>query len=218
MKNHLILTLIVLFALLASGCSPAIHNAISHSSLELDAKMEASVFLTPVAKGQQTMYIRVTNTSGTSVDLSSELRTEIGKLGITLVDDPGQADYVVMANLLHMGDAIKGDPFAALRAMGANAALGSSIAALANARPTHILGYGGLAGAVGGVVDFAASKAFEVKAYTGVIDIRIVEQPTGKEHATRLAVTAKQTNLDQGEALGLIGKTLAQRTAALFAG
>lgn len=219
MKKHLIFALIALFALLASGCAPAIHSAISHSSLEMDAKLEASVFLTPVAKGKQpTVYVRLTNTSGANADLVTELRSEFAKLGYALVDDPGKADYQVMANLLHMGDAVQGDPFANLQAHGADAALGSSIAALANARPAHILGYGGLAGAVGGVVNFAASKAFEVKTYSGVIDIRIVEQLTGKEHATRLAVTARQTNLDQTEALGLIGKTLAQRTAALFAG
>lgn len=71
------------------------------TSLETKATMSQSIFIDPVAKSKQTIFIALRNTSGQEIDLESKISHKLQSKGYTIVEDPEIATFILQANVLY---------------------------------------------------------------------------------------------------------------------
>ena len=94
MKKIRNLTLsIVLASTLFSGCAT--------TELQTNVRMSQSVFIDPVKKELRTVFISSKNTSGQPINLEQSLSNELQAKGYKIVDDPDEATYILMVNVLY---------------------------------------------------------------------------------------------------------------------
>ena len=94
MKKIRNLTLsIVLASTLFSGCAT--------TQLQTNVRMSQSVFIDPVKKELRTVFISSKNTSGQPINLEQSLSNELQAKGYKIVDDPDEATYILMVNVLY---------------------------------------------------------------------------------------------------------------------
>ncbi len=244
-KKHLaagVVLILFMATSLLSGCAQTM-QAIEHAKMTVNVKMSDTIFLDPVTLAKnRNAYIRVTNTSDMQeIDFDNQLRGRLGKKGITLVNDPTQAGYIIQANVLYMDyekQGLTGDGMLVGGYGGAvaGASMGGDWAgALAGA---------GIGAVAGSLIGGAIGSAFKVETYAGVIDIQIQEKVEGgvkgimktdakqgtvtslstereiksdyQTYRTRIAATAKQTNIDRMEAAITVSERLAVQIANMF--
>jgi starvation-inducible outer membrane lipoprotein len=84
-------------ALALSGCA-ATTTAISKRSLDVQTKMTDSIFLEPVTTPDRTVLVEVRNSSDRpQLDVASAVRAALAARGYRLVDDPGDAHFLLQA-------------------------------------------------------------------------------------------------------------------------
>jgi hypothetical protein len=94
-KRHLVIVL-VLFSIY--GCASTA-KMIDHASLQTKVRLSEPIFLNLTA-GERTVYAKVTNTSDIqNIPLEPALRDSLAKKGITIVDNPTQATWIIQANV-----------------------------------------------------------------------------------------------------------------------
>ncbi|RMH38480.1 MAG: hypothetical protein D6694_12310 [Gammaproteobacteria bacterium] len=192
------------------------------------------------------IFVRVANTSDfQEIDFSDLIRTKLTSMGYNVVKNPKQATYHVTANLLYLNEAKEGMNMESVLASGfGGAVLGASVAGVSG-HSWRGAGTAGLAvGLAAAAVDAGAGLMWKVKEYIGVADIQIKEVVPGgvtgsqesslangigtatkttrkivsdkQEYRTRIAVNAKQTNIDRNEACKTIAERLASQISGLF--
>jgi hypothetical protein len=229
-------------ALVLPGCA-----AISHRNLEVQAKMSDTVFLDPeVLESGKPIYVRVTNTSDfQEIDFGKAIKERIAASGRQVTSNPKEANYLLQANLLYLGEEKKDMTMEGAVAGGVGGLLGGA----AIARSAGMNGYGGgltglAIGAAGAGIGALAGAMIHVDTYLGLVDISIKEAVDGgvqgtevsdtrqgssssvhtervvkdsrQEFRTRIGVKAVQTNINREEAAKSISARLAAQIAGYF--
>lgn len=169
---------------LMSGCAT--------SQLQTSARMSQSVFVNPVAKEKRTIFISMKNTSGADIMLEPRVAQTLINKGYTVVDDPEQATYVLMANVLYCNLKKENN-------VGSGAMMGGAAGAIANS------GSNGrsmlAAGVAGAVVGGLIGKATEDSIFQMQVDIVIREKAKGKVTAYT-GNTSGQASVRDGQKAG----------------
>ena len=71
------------------------------SELQTNSRMTQSIFINPVAKNKRLIFVSSKNTSGQRINLENTILSELQLKGYTIVDDPEQATYILMMNILY---------------------------------------------------------------------------------------------------------------------
>lgn len=232
-------------ALQTAGCA-TIPEAIEYRELYTNYKMSDTIFLDPVKRAKyRNVYIDVKNTSQFQEINTEALKTSIAEKlrnkGYSVINDHGQADYILQVNVLYFDyyrktAAGEGAVTGAVTAGGAGAlAGGGDVDRLILAAIGAGIGY------VGGAV---VGSAIKVETFAGAVDIQIMEKAenpvvgkivtqakqgisttinTEQEYRsqyqiyrTKLAVVAKQTNLKRDVAAREVTEKLSQQIAGIF--
>jgi len=186
MKKIRNLTLsIVLASTLFSGCAT--------TQLQTNVRMSQSVFIDPVKKELRTVFISSKNTSGQPINLEQSLSNELQAKGYKIVDDPDEATYILMVNVLYCDK--KQENNVAGAALGAGA-VGAGVSAYNNGGAGQAIGVGLGAAVIGGLI----GKATEDTIYQMQVDIVIREKAKGKVTATTGNVAGQASVRDSQKA------------------
>jgi len=178
----------VISAVLASSIAAVLFTGCATTELQTQAKMTRSVFLDPVAKSQKSIFISVKNTSGNGVDLTDKIVAGVKKRGYVVVDDPANAKYILMANILYANN-LKEDNTGKGVVAGTTAGVIGGIASGGTGGgdlKARIIG-----GVIGAVAGGLIAHAAEDDVYRMVVDIDIREKTNQK------VATVDQTNEGQ---------------------
>jgi len=238
-------TLLLLFIaqLTLSGCAQTMH-AIEHAKMTTTVKMSDSIFLNPaVLDKNRNIYVRVTNTSDMQ-DISFEnmLKDRLAAKGLTIVNDPSNASFLIQANVLYMDYEKQGLTADGMLTGGYGGAIAG---ALLGGRGWKGPAAGAIIGsAVGSIVGGAIGSAFKVENFFGAVDVQIQEKVEGgvkgvvitnasqgsatklqtekeitsdyQTYRTRIVAKATQTNIDKTEAARVLSEKLAVQIAGMF--
>ena len=187
MKKTLHISLAVSAAvLLMSGCAT--------SELQTSARMTQSVFINPVAKEKRTIFVSTKNTSGAPINLENRMIQALYARGYTIVDNPDNATYVLMTNILFCNKKSENN-------VATGALMGGAAGAIANSGSNgKSMALAGLGGAVvGGLV----GKATEDTIFQMQVDIVIREKAKGKVNASTGTVGG-QAGIHDGQKSGTL--------------
>jgi hypothetical protein len=234
--------LIGFFAVFLSGCGNSMVRAIDSKDLTTSVKMSDTIFLEPVGPEKQVAYLKVRNTSDQQSLSADQLHTGIAARleakGFTITRDPNAAHYRIDANILSatlVDESLTAD--AAVIGGFGGAVMGAD-RGLKTAAAGGILG--AAAGAVVGsmfkvknyalIVDVQVSEKFEGGVQSTSVSDSRSGGATGRSnthqvinrtqdfyhHRTRIAATAKQTNLEFEEAAPVLSKKLIASLSGIF--
>ncbi len=239
-----VLTAGALSITLLAGCA-AVGTAISHRNLETHTKMSEAIFLNPVPKSQQTVYVRVNNVSGQGgLKLKPALTQAIQANGYRVVSNMSQAHYLVQAAVMKAGKTTPQNVSSILSGGYGSAIstglMGAGIGALAGDSGGAVVA-GGLIGSAAG---FVADQLVKDEIFGMVSDIQISERSKralketasaanrqgtssvtritggGSTHwmryRTRVVSTADQVNLSFNKARLVLTQQTARSIAGLF--
>lgn len=222
----------------------ATSTVIEHRNLETETKLSQTIFLDPVAQNQKTIFVTVKNTSQESLTIDKSLKQALAERGYKVVNNPGNAHYMLQANIRKVGkmsvsaskSALGGGYGSALAGAGTGAALG----ALGGYSKTIIAG-----GVAGGLIGMAADSLVKAVNYTMITDVQISER-VGKgvvheqfnaslqngtasattqtlskrsdyqRYSTRIVSTANKVNLSFAQARPALEQDLAKTLAGIF--
>jgi len=190
----------VIGIVLASTLATLFFTGCATTELQTQAKMTRTIFLDPVAKNQKTVFISVKNTSGNGVNLTGSTTDGLEKKGYMVVDDPSQAKYILMVNVLFANN-LKEDNTGKGVVAGSTAGLiggmasGGSGGGDVKARIVGVV--------VGAVAGGLIAHSMEDDIYRMVVDIDIREK-TNQKVTTINATTDGQSIVENQERAGLI--------------
>ena len=204
---------------LLSGCA-ATSMAISKKNLDVQTKMNKTLWLNPVPDSKKTIYINLRNTSDKSQFNLNQIRSKLQAKGYRITTSPYKAHYWLQVNILKVG---RSSVSAAQAAYGSGpgsalggAAVGAATGALiAPASPRAWLG-AGLAGAAVGLI---ANSAVKDVTYVAITDIRISERKSRhhyQHYARRVVSTAEKVNLKFEQAFPALEKGLIDSISGVF--
>ncbi|MHB1661943.1 MAG: complement resistance protein TraT, partial [bacterium] len=108
--KFILLALFLLVPVIAfSGCATTAGPGTSASGLSsgnvtLSTKMSSSIFLQPVAPQDKIIYISVRNTStATGLNFKNELISALIAEGYRITNNPQEANFMLMSNILYIG-------------------------------------------------------------------------------------------------------------------
>jgi hypothetical protein len=232
--------------LILSACA-ATTPAIGKRSLDVQTRMTDSIFLEPVTAEKRTVLVEVRNTSDRSdLDIAPAVRGALEARGYRLVDEPGDAQFLLQANVLQVGrtsrTAAEGSFAKGFGSAVVGGAAGAGVGRAASDQ-TEVM----IAGAVAGVAASAVADAFvQDVTYSIITDVQISEragegvtvtermaqdlaQGSGgrrvlsttevhdwKRYRTRVMSTANQVNLDFEDASPELTAGLTRAIAGIF--
>lgn len=246
MKSLYTSLVIIILLILMSSCANTM-RAIENSELDVDAQMSDTIYLDVESlTNNPSIFIRATNTSDVQeIDFGPLLRSSLEAMGYTITKKPQEADYLVTANVLYMGDAKQGMSMNSVLESGVGGTLaGAAAAAVANSSWNRVGRFGLGVGLGAAAIDAVAGAAFKVKSYMGIVDIQIKERVHGgvsgietaakkngsvtqsvitrnvrtdfQEYQTRIAVAAKQTNMEDTTANAVISDRITSQICGIF--
>lgn len=199
--NQRVIGLIAMLAVLAvlSGCA-AIHTSIAKKDLDVQTQMSDAVFLEPVSPQKRVVFIQVRNTSDKqNFDITGPLQAAIAVKGYRVTDDPEEAHFKLLAQVLNVS---KASPTAAESALGAGfggtfAGAGTGALIGAAAGGGRGAAYGAGAGAlVGGLVSTIANASVKDVTYMAITDIQI------SERAKKGVIGRRNSQVDAKQGIG----------------
>ena len=144
----LITITLLIFSLIS--CS-AVDTAISKRKLDVETKMSSTIFLDPVTKDKQTIFLQYRNTSDQNIEIKNKLIFALEEKNYKIVENIAKANFLLQINVLQAG---KTDPIQAQQFLASGYGKMSDLAALsalgAYSGSRHSNGYamaGGLLGA-----------------------------------------------------------------------
>ncbi|WP_297812218.1 complement resistance protein TraT [uncultured Helicobacter sp.] len=167
----------LLCALALSGCVT--------TTLQTKATMSQSIFIDPVSKSKQTIFVALRNTSGQEINLESKILQKLQSKGYIVVDDPDKANFILQANVLYC------DVKQENNAVGAGVlggAVGAGVGGYNHHSATGTV-VGGLAGAAAGAL---LGKLTEDTIFQMQVDINVRQRIEGG--------TINYTGTDSGQA------------------
>ena len=165
------------------------------TELQTQAKMTRSIFLEPVKKAKQTVFVSVHNTSGQKIDLKDKLIEKLEKKGYHVVDDPDAAHYILMVNVLFANN-LKEANAAGAAAFGA--AVGAGVGIHGGSWEDALIG-GVAAATVGGLV----GKATEDDIFRMVVDV-VIREKTNQKVAVKEENIVGQANVENRRRAGFM--------------
>ena len=170
---------------LFSGCAT--------SELQTSARMTQSVFINPVAKNKRLIFVSSKNTSGQQINLQNTILNELQAKGYTIVDDPEQATYVLLMNVLYCNKKQENNMAGGALAAGA---VGAGVSGYNNGGAGQMVGVGLGAALVGGLI----AKATEDTIFQMQVDIVIREKAKGKVVASNVTANGQASVNDSTKA------------------
>jgi hypothetical protein len=184
MKKMFLLTLLIFL----TGCAT--------TELQTIAKTTRTISLSPETLKSKLVYLRVTGTEASILELEQPLREALQKRGVTLVQDPDLATMSLHINTL-FADNLKEAANYKASLIGGGVAGGLAHARGNSSGDSILIGIG-VALAMG-----LAEKALSDETYRAVIDVFLREKRNNvwaEEEKTRVLVEAVKMNLDKNEA------------------
>ncbi|MCB1834177.1 MAG: complement resistance protein TraT [Geminicoccaceae bacterium] len=94
-------------ALMLTGCA-ATSTSIAKRNLDVQTKMSDTIFIDPVRRSSRLIYIEVRNTSDKQdLEIENAVRSKIADHGYRVTTDPGEARFMLQANVLQAGKSSK---------------------------------------------------------------------------------------------------------------
>ena len=170
----------LMLVLLLGGCA-AVHTSIAKKDLDVQTKMSDSIFLDPVGPDKRSIFVQVRNTSDkANFDIEAPIKAAMAAKGYRVTDDPEQAHYKLLAQVLQVSNASPTAAESAVRGgYGGPILAGAATGALIGGAAGGYRGaaYGGAAGAlVGGVATTVADASVKDVTYMVITDIQISEK------------------------------------------
>jgi len=227
------------------GCA-TIPEAIEYRNLYTNYKMSDTIFLDVTKKAKyRNIYVDVRNTSQLQeVDPAGLKRAVEEKLrgkAYNILPTPEGADYVLQVNILYFDYYRK---TGASEGAAGGALVGAGAGALAGGRDVEALILAAIGAGVGYVGGALVGSAIKIETFAGVVDIQLMEksdkpivgkietvakqgtsttirteqdyQSNYQIYRTKLAVTARQTNLKRDVAAQEVTNMLASQIAGIF--
>ncbi|MCG8383340.1 MAG: complement resistance protein TraT [Gammaproteobacteria bacterium] len=180
---------LISFSVALTACG-ATQTLVKKRDLDVQTKMSKSVFLEPVAPEKRIIFLDVRNTSDKTLDITSRIQAYLKSRGYTLTDNPEEANFMLLANVLKVG---KSD----LRSSGqaSDAGFGGAVIGAAVAKEktgsTSSAVVGGVIGATAAIV---ADAMVDDTFFSMVTDIQVRERPLAGE----VIQQKESTRLEQG--------------------
>ena len=189
MKKITNLTLsVVLATTLFTGCAT--------TELQTNVKMSQSIFIDPVKKELRTVFVSSKNTSGQPINLEQSLISELQAKGYKIVDDPDEATYILMVNVLYCDRKQENNAVGAGLATGA---IGAGISGYNHGGAGQAIGVGLGAAAIGALI----GKATEDTIYQMQVDVLIKEKAKGLVF-TENSTAAGQASVRDSDKAGFV--------------
>lgn len=183
MKKTLLIPLVSVFLL--SGCVT--------TSLQTTSAMSQSIFVDPVAKSEQTIFVAMRNTSGQNINLTPKVIGLLQSKGYKIVEDPKEATFILQANVLYCD--IKQENNAA-PAAGVGAVAGAGVGIYNHSSATSGVVGGLIGAAVGGI----AGKLTEDTIFQMQVDINVRQKIVGGTINTNASSSRQASVNDQRRA------------------
>lgn len=195
MKKSMMVVALAAAVPLFSGCA-ATQVAIAKRDLDVQTRMSATIFLSPIKESERIVFVQYRNTSDKpDLDMAAELEAAVANKGYRITRNPDEAHYLLQANVLHVG---KTDPTAAQTAFngGFGGSLGAGMGVAAAAYATGHSNERGMVGAVilGAIGNTVANAMVKDVYFSIVTDVQIQER---SRKGTKVQVESKHT-LQQG--------------------
>jgi len=179
--KHAFILLLTGAALMLGGCS-TMHTATHKQELKVKTKMSETVFLEPVGPSQQTVYVKLRNTSDKELDdLEPRIKAALISRGYTIVNDPADAWFMLQANVLHVGQTDDDTVNSMVDAGFGGAVAGGFLGAATTGRGRGMVA-GALLGAAAGMI---ADALVDDVYFSIVTDLQIRERPLAGETITQ---------------------------------
>ncbi|MBQ4132929.1 MAG: complement resistance protein TraT [Desulfovibrionaceae bacterium] len=240
-KSILLLSLI---CLTMQGCA-ATQVALEKKDLKVETQMSDTVFLDITNRYDKTVFLDIRNTSDKDIDVTPYIAERLKDKNYTVVTDPGDAYYIIQANVLYVGmadpSALRQSVFQGWGGVAGGAAAGAAISEMAESRTLEGASLGGI---VGGFAEILTGSITKDVTYTIMTDVQILERSPypvtqtrqaqlkqGKDvsilqssshvtdryiYQTRIASSANQVNLDLEDALPPLMEGIGRSIAGIF--
>lgn len=169
---------------ISMACASILFTGCATTEIQTKAKMTRTIFLDPVAKSQRTVFVAIRNTSGNDLELEDKIIAGLKKKGYRVVDDPANAKYILMVNVLFADNLKEANAANAAASAGTIGAVAGSYNGGRNGLVTGLA-----AAAVGGLV----GKLTEDEIYRMVVDIVV------KEKTNQQVITTENSSIGQAE-------------------
>ena len=207
MKKYYIIFISSLIFIL-SGCATA--------TLQTQAKTTRTITLMPDQLNDKKVYLRVTGTEASKIELEAPLKKALEQRGVTLVNSAEDARFYLHVNTL-FADNLK-------EAMNLNAALMGGVAAGAISTVNHSGGDSLLIGVGVALAMGLTDRALADETYRAVINIALSEKNKNnttstewsRPQETRLLVEAVRMNLNLEEAKPVLEDKASYQIAEIF--
>ncbi|MEM1244470.1 MAG: complement resistance protein TraT [Pseudomonadota bacterium] len=177
-NNRLLIkfSMIGLLSLLLISCA-ATQTLIAKRHLNVQTKTSSSIFLTPVANREKSIYVQIKNTSGKeNFYIRQRIVTQLRQKGYRVTNNIHSAHYLLQANILRIGVLKQSAADRALHqgygSIIAGAAGGAAIGALASDRSGAPL----VGALVGGIASTIADSAVHDVTYAAISDVQVSER------------------------------------------
>ncbi|WP_041963792.1 complement resistance protein TraT [Sulfurospirillum cavolei] len=210
MKNFISsMVLIVALALCIMGCAT--------TSLQTQAKMTRSISLSPDQLKDKSVYLRVTGTEASKIELEAPLKKALQDRGVRMVDNADNARFYLHVNTL-FADNLK-------EAARLDVALFGGVAAGAISTVNHSGGDSLLIGVGVALAMGVADRALADETYRAVISVNLRERSiqdtssswsNAKEDETRLFIEAVRMGLNLEEAKPIMEDKAVYQIAEIF--
>jgi len=194
MKKIICIPLLMLFTLfMGQSCTTIMDpdaNVLKTNLKQLNPRPN----IRPASKKDMLVYVRYRNSSGSVLDVKDAVFNEIKESGYRIVDDMDQAQYVMIADLRHVGqktsDTYGHTIFGALVGAVAGAVIGHQIG---GGTTEKVIG-GGLGAVLGGLAGKAIDNRNRIVTVDMVVDIRIGERIKGGVTTSRAGDASSGVN------------------------
>lgn len=155
---------------------------ITKKDVHAKTKMSDTIFLEPVAPEQQIIFFRFRNTSDEELEVQAKLKEKFEQMGFVVTRNPKEANFMVQANLLKVGEMDQNEQKNYLGMGFGGAGLAAGVT-LATGGGGHRAAGAALAGALIGMA-IEAAKVKDVH-YALVTDVEIRQRPLQGEKVTQ---------------------------------
>lgn len=208
MKNFFNVIAFIVIMILLSGCAT--------STLQTQAKMTRTISLTPDQLKEKTLYLRITGTQASKIELEEPLKKALQERGVKVVTNADEAMFYLHVNTL-FADNLK-------EAARLDVALFGGVAAGAISTVNHSGGDSLLIGIGVALAMGVADRALADETYRAVISVMLKEKRiqdgnstwNSKEEETRLFVEAVRMGLNLQEAKPIMEEKASYQIAEIF--
>ena len=194
MKKTIYVPLLIIFTLFFGQSCTSIMDPEANVLKTKLTQLNPRPNIRPASKKDMLVYVRYRNSSGSVLDVKDAVYGEIKESGYRIVNDMDQANYIITADLRHVGekssDTYGHTIFGALIGAVAGAVIGHQIG---GGTTEKVIG-GGLGAVLGGMAGKAIDNRNRIVTVDMVVDIRIGERVKGGVTTARAGDSSRGIN------------------------